>query len=111
MSSVLDLVREADATLGLAALAGMVLGALFFGALWWTARSGATSPRPALWFFGSLLLRMGILLPAFYVVAAGHWLRMLICLLGFLAARALVMRLTRPATTTHDAPQEARHAP
>lgn len=111
MSSVLELVRGADAALALAAIAGAALGAMYFGGLWWTARRGANSPRPALWFFGSLLLRMGVLLPAFYLVAGGQWQRMLMCLLGFVTARACIMRATRPAKAADQAPQETRHAP
>ncbi len=96
----------------LATLAGTALGAIFFGGLWWTARRGAASPQPALWFLGSLLLRMGIVLSGFYAVAGGHWERMLACLLGFVVARAVVMRLTRPPPQGGaTAPQEARHAP
>ena len=40
-------------------LAGLVLGAIFFGGLWWTVRKGLSSQQPALWFLGSMLLRMG----------------------------------------------------
>ena len=46
------------------------LGAIFFGGLWWTVRRGISSRRPALWFFGSLLLRMSIALAGFYFVGA-----------------------------------------
>ena len=38
--------------------AGLLLGAFFFGGLWWTVIKGVSSPRPALWFFTSMLLRM-----------------------------------------------------
>ena len=74
-------------TLVLAWVAGLVLGAIFFGGLWWTVRKGVSSQRPALWFFGSLLLRMGIALAGFYFVARGDWERLLLCLLGFVMAR------------------------
>jgi len=85
---------------------------IFFGGLWYTARRGAASPWPALWFFGSLLLRMAITLPGFHVAAGGHWERMLACLVGFLVARAIVMRLTRPSPDSHACVvKEARHAP
>jgi len=50
-------------------------------------------------------------LSGFYAVAGGHWERMLTCLLGFVVARAVVMRLTRPPQRAAGAPQEARHAP
>ncbi len=42
--------------------AGFLLGAFFFGGLWWTVKRGVSSQRPALWFFGSMLLRMSITL-------------------------------------------------
>lgn len=69
---------------------GALLGAFFFGGLWWTVRKSLASPRPALWILGSLLLRMGITLAGFYWVGGGHWERLLLCLLGFLAARLLI---------------------
>jgi F1F0 ATPase subunit 2 len=83
---------------------GVFLGAVFFGGLWWTVRKGVSSQRPALWFFGSLLLRMSIALAGFYVVADGHWQRLLVCFLGFLTARLIVTRITRPPVLTGDAP-------
>jgi len=39
---------------------GMVLGALFFGGLWWTVRRGLTAANPALWFGLSALTRMAL---------------------------------------------------
>jgi len=107
-----DFAPASASVLGLAALAGVGLGAMFFGGLWWTACRGAASARPALWFVASLLLRMGITLPGFYVVAGGHWERMLACLVGFLVARAVVTWMTRPPRQVRvGASQEARHAP
>ena len=38
---------------------------------------GVSSQRPALWFFGSLLLRTSIALAGFYFVSGGHWERLL----------------------------------
>lgn len=84
----------------LSAVAGVLLGVIFFGGLWWTVRRGAVSPRPAWWFLGSALLRMGIALTGFYLVADGHWQRLLACLIGFILARLLVTRLTRPPANT-----------
>ena len=74
-------------SLALALAAGVLLGAIFFGGLWWTVRKGVSSKQPALWFFGSLLLRMSIALAGFYFVSGGHWERLLLCLLGFVMAR------------------------
>jgi F1F0 ATPase subunit 2 len=82
-------------TLVLAWIAGGLLGAIFFGGLWWTVRKGVLSGQPALWFLGSLLLRTGITLAGFYFVADRHWERLLVCLLGFVMARLAVTWLTR----------------
>ena len=80
----------------LALLLGSVLGAAFFGGLWWTIRKGVSSKVPALWFLGSILLRTTITVVGFYLIGRGDWHRLLACLLGFLLARALATRLTRP---------------
>ncbi len=90
--------------------AGGVLGGLFFGGLWWTVREGMSSKEPALWFLGSLLLRMSIVLVGFYFTAGGHWERILVCGLGFVLARSGVTWLTRPAKPNKTA-REAVHAP
>jgi len=79
----------------LASLAGILLGAFFFGGLWWTVRKGLSSQQSALWFSGSLLLRTGIALSGFYFVSNGEWSKLLACLLGFLLARFGVIRFTR----------------
>jgi F1F0 ATPase subunit 2 len=80
----------------LALLAGALLGAIFFGGLWWTIQQGLTSERPALWFLGSLLLRTCLILAGFYWVSQGLWSRLVACLIGFLIARFIVVRrLTR----------------
>ena len=98
-------------SLVLALVTGVLLGVMFFGGLWWTVRKGVSSRRPALWFFGSLVLRMSIALAGFYLVTGGHWERLLLCLLGFLIARIIVTRLTRTGNKTTDLAQEAGHAP
>ena len=92
--------------------AGVLLGAIFFGGLWWTVVRGVSSPRPALWFIGSKLLRMGIALGGFYFVGGGHWQRWLLCLLGFVVARLVTWRMTRlPAQSRPSQVSEARYAP
>ncbi len=99
--------------LGLAFLAGALLGAFFFGGLWWTVQKGMTSERPALWFLGSLLLRTGVILAGFYFVSQGHWSRLGACLLGFVVARVIVVkRLTRaPAEEQTPLEKETSNAP
>ncbi len=95
-----------------ALLTGVLLGAMFFGGLWWTVRTGVSSKRPALWFLGSLLLRTSITVTGFYFVSRGDWRKLLLCLLGFVIAHFLVTRLTGSPVELHNAPaKEASHAP
>lgn len=96
----------------LAAGAGISLGALFFGGLWWTVRRAVSSKRPAVWFLMSLLLRTGIVLAGFYLIGDGHWNRLLASLAGFVIARVILLRLTGPPVTGNGArTEEAVHAP
>jgi F1F0 ATPase subunit 2 len=91
--------------LALAGVAGGLLGAVFFGGLWWTLRRAFASPRPALWVGSSLLLRMACVAVGFIVVSSGDWRRLLACLLGFWATRWLLVRLstlpTKQPLTAH----------
>ena len=83
---------------------GAVLGAIFFGGLWWTVRNALTAANPALRFLASLLLRTGIVLTGFYYASGNGWLSLLLCLCGFIIARVVVTHITRPQL-------EVRHAP
>jgi F1F0 ATPase subunit 2 len=98
--------------LALALVAGLMLGAIFFGVLWWTVRKGISSRWSAFWFFGSMLLRMVMVLTGFYFVGRGDWKRLVACLLGFVIARFIVTRLTRTRVETPASiAREANHAP
>ena len=96
--------------LALAFAAGMSLGAVFFGGLWWTVNRGLASERPALWFFVSMLARTGAALGGFYVVGGDNWERWLLCLVGFVLARMVVGWLTRTPAGVKLAP-ESGYAP
>lgn len=94
-----------------AGVAGLVLGAIFFGGLWWTVRKGVVSKHPALWFLSSLILRTALVLAGFYFVSGGHWERLVVCVLGFLVARFIVIWLTRPSAGNQNcSAQEDSHA-
>jgi F1F0 ATPase subunit 2 len=95
-----------------ALIAGVLLGAMFLGGLWWTVRRGLSSDRVARWFLGSLLLRMGVALAGFYFVSGGHWERLLLCLLGFVMARLVATWLMRsPGENRPPQALEGSHAP
>ena len=98
--------------LAFALVAGLVLGAIFFGGLWWTVRHGVSSKHPALWFLGSGLLRMSVVLAGFYFVSGGQFKRLVACLVGFIIARVVVTWLTRSSGETQTRPvQKVSHAP
>ena len=97
--------------LAVAFVVGILLGAFYFGGLWWTVRKGVASARPALWFSGSMLLRVSVTLVGFYFVGHDHWERLLVCLFGFVVSRVLVTWLTRSTRTSPTRPsKESRHA-
>ena len=77
-------------------LFGGLLGTFFFGGLWFTVKKGIDSRHPALWFMGSFLIRIGVTILGFYAVSQHHWERAVVCLVGFLIARTIVTRVTKP---------------
>jgi F1F0 ATPase subunit 2 len=91
---------------------GAGLGAIYFGGLWWTVRHAASFRRPVLSMLVSVLLRMSIALSGFYLSAAGSLNRLLLCLLGFVIARAAVTWLARSPTPSGIGTAAGRlHAP
>jgi len=94
-----------------AALAGVALGAMFFGGLFWSVRKVLSTRHPAVWMFASLLSRMGFVLAGFYVVCQADWSRWAACVGGFVLARVVVMhaairdRATRRAAGVTHAPE------
>ena len=95
----------------LAWAAGGGLGTMFFGGLWWTVSTALQRERPEIWLFGGLLVRMSLALTGFYFVGGGHWERLVACVVGFVMARAVVTRFTRPPQLAEHPPRGASHAP
>ena len=78
----------------LALVAGICVGIMFFGGLWWTVQKAMVSRQPGLLFAGSLLVRTVLTLAAFYLIGGRSWQRLLVCLIGFMIGRILVKRLS-----------------
>ena len=95
----------------LACLAGFVIGMIFFGGLWWTLRRALWSKVPALWFIGSLLARMTLVIAGFYLVSDHRWERLLACLMGFILGRLMATRFTRAPSKPIFLEKEGSHAP
>jgi F1F0 ATPase subunit 2 len=87
-----------------ALLYGALLGAIFFGGLWWTIRRALTAANPTLWFACSLLLRMSLVLGGFYAIAAAGWQALVLSLVGCLLCRTVITRLARPTLKYPHAP-------
>jgi F1F0 ATPase subunit 2 len=77
---------------------GGLIGIVFFGGLWLTARRVLHSRRPALLSLASFLGRSFLALGGFYLIAqAGDWRAVVAAALGFLAARFAATALIRRA--------------
>jgi len=79
----------------LALIAGLALGTLFFGGLWFTVKKALTAKMPAVWFLSSFFLRVTIILFGFYYISHGSWQRLLVCVIGFIVARYIVAHFTK----------------
>ena len=93
-------------------LSGCILGAIFFAGLWWTVQKGLVSNQPALWFLGSLMVRVVVVVAGLVLISGGQWERLLTCMVGFLVARVVVIRTTRPrAVIQVESTREVNHSP
>jgi F1F0 ATPase subunit 2 len=86
----------------LALIAGLMLGAIFYGGLWWTVRRSVSLKTLGLWLIGSFALRAIIAVSGFYFVSQGDWRKLLGCLFGFAVARVAVTRLTKVLSQQQD---------
>jgi F1F0 ATPase subunit 2 len=92
-------------------LAGIAFGGIFFGGLWLTIRYALSSAALGLWLMGSFIVRTGIVVTGLYLVFAGDWRRLTVCLLGFVSARIIVARVLKPRGKPQPAAGvEASHA-
>ena len=80
------------------------MGAFFFGTLWLTVRRLPDSRHPALTALGGYVLRMAVVLSAFYVLAHRGWEGPVAGLVGFLVARRAIVRLVQPTPLMQCAP-------
>ena len=94
------------AQLGFFLVIGMLLGMVYFYALWVTVTRVRTARRPAVLMLTSSALRLGFLFTGLYlIVQGGHWERLLAAVVGIVIARLLTTRVL-PA---HGQPTEGLH--
>jgi F1F0 ATPase subunit 2 len=80
----------------LAFAAGIGLGIFYFGGLWLTVRRLPVARHPVFLSFCSFFCRLMVVLAGFYFVMDGHWQRLIVCMLGFLGMRSILVRLWGP---------------
>ena len=73
-------------------VAGVILGLIYFGGLWLTVNKLPSKKHPAGWFLMSLLVRLSIVLTGFYLVSQGQVENLLVCLVGLIVGRLIIMR-------------------
>lgn len=87
------------AFVGLAALAGLGVGLVYFAALRWNIHRMIRSDRPWAWALGGFIVRARLAAAAIGIASGGRWQGFLACLAGFFAARVLAVRRYGPAGT------------
>src|SRR5690606_23950191 len=83
------------ASLALAAAGGLLIGLLYFGALWWTVRRIPSARRPALFVAGSFLVRGAAAAAGLVFVAGGEPLALVAAVAGFLVGRTILIRVIK----------------
>ncbi len=86
----------------LAGVAGAGLGLIYFAGLWFTLRRLPQRAHPALWVFGSFVLRLALSAIGFYLILGPDRSlpRLGLALAAFIAVRVVLIRRLRPPTET-----------
>ena len=90
----------------LSLLAGLAIGIFFYGGLWLTVSRVLSAKYPGLLFAASSVVRTAFAVAAMWWVSQGGAARLALCLLGFIAARPIVFRLTRALPRSDAKPTE-----
>lgn len=95
-----------NGSLFIAALVGLAVGGalsmFYFGGLWLTVQRVVDAGRPKLLLLGSFVGRTAVVLAGFYLVTAvmgDRWEILAFSLLGFVAARTILVRRWKPEPT------------
>jgi len=84
----------------LALLAGLLLGAFFFGGLWWTVQKITDRGSPAYLLLISFIVRTVIVLGGFYLIMTAGWQFLMSAMVGFLVARTILAYRFNPGAET-----------
>jgi F1F0 ATPase subunit 2 len=95
--------KRHNMTLIIGFIAGIILGLIYFGGLWFTVRWITKVRQPALLVVGSFAVRSAIVLLGFYQVLGGSSGQLIACLVGFFATRIVLTRVLRPEVSNSNA--------
>lgn len=87
---------EGYAMLVVSALAGVLLGIVYFGGLWWTVQRIEQDNRPVVILAVSFIVRMGLVLGGFFLISDGHVERLVVCLATFFLTRLFFVKRIQP---------------
>ena len=82
-------------------LAGVILGILFFGGLWWTIQRCVCAKSPALLFVGSLIVRTIFTMGGLYLFCHDDLKRWAVCTAGFLVGRGIMLKVLPSGGLVH----------
>ncbi len=84
-------------TLLAAGVIGLILGTGYFAGLWWTLGRVSRASRPTIWLAGSFLIRVVLIMAAFYLLLLQGLAALAVALVGFLLARFFWLQRKKPA--------------
>jgi F1F0 ATPase subunit 2 len=86
---------------------GLAAGVLYFAGLWWTVQKLTRVRRPAVLTLASFLFRTVGVVAVFAITTQGRWEQLIMCLIGFFAARIVFLRRIRPPAHEERSPAAA----
>lgn len=89
---------EGVAMLVASALAGVLLGTMYFGGLWLTVQRIERANHPVAILATSFIVRLGLVLVGFYLISDGRIERLVACLVAFFLTRLFFVKRIQPAT-------------
>jgi F1F0 ATPase subunit 2 len=80
-------------------MAGLALGAFYFISLWQTVRSVMHTENRARLLMISFVVRLAVILTAFFLLMNGHWERLAAAMVGFIVMRKILTYHLGPQKT------------
>jgi len=89
--------------------AGGLIGLFYHAGLWWTVTVLPRFRRPVALSIASFYVRTGIVMAVFYVVVQNGWIRLVLCMTGFMAVKFVMTRFMGIASASLPGKRDRRH--